>query len=400
MIVKNESKIMERCLDQAKKIIDFVSICDTGSTDNTPEVIEKWCVKNNIPGKVHHEPFKNFGYNRTLSVKMAKKSFPQADYLLLIDADMIIEIADDFDKRMLVADKYDIEQYSDDQTYDNCRLAGTRFEWNCVGVTHEFWRADGIQIDAKLTKIRIHDKGDGGCKSDKFQRDKRLLLGGIADPKTPDDLRSRYRFYLGNTLRDLGENEESIKWYQARIADGGWQEEVFYAKYQIGVVYERMAWEIKDAIDASKKKVLNEHDIKIVQAGNPMLKDEEELNEDAKKLYDKAFESYMDSWKYRPTRAEGLYGACKLHRTLSQTKEAFKLAVFGRDIPYPKDDRLFIDHNVYKYLFDFEMSIVAAYIPGQKEQGKEALRRLLLRDDLPNDIAWACKHNSKFYELV
>ena len=49
MIVKNESKIIERCLDSAKSIIDFVSICDTGSSDGTPELIENWCKENSIP---------------------------------------------------------------------------------------------------------------------------------------------------------------------------------------------------------------------------------------------------------------------------------------------------------------------------------------------------------------
>ena len=48
MIVKNESRIMERCLNATKSIVDFVSICDTGSTDNTPEIIENWCKENEI----------------------------------------------------------------------------------------------------------------------------------------------------------------------------------------------------------------------------------------------------------------------------------------------------------------------------------------------------------------
>ena len=43
MIVKNESKIIERCLNSARPIIDSVSICDTGSTDETPEIIENSC---------------------------------------------------------------------------------------------------------------------------------------------------------------------------------------------------------------------------------------------------------------------------------------------------------------------------------------------------------------------
>lgn len=48
MIVKNESRIMERCLNATKSIVDFVSICDTGSTDHTPEIIENWCKENEI----------------------------------------------------------------------------------------------------------------------------------------------------------------------------------------------------------------------------------------------------------------------------------------------------------------------------------------------------------------
>ena len=41
MIVKNESKIIERCLNSVKNIIDCYSIVDTGSTDNTKELIQK-----------------------------------------------------------------------------------------------------------------------------------------------------------------------------------------------------------------------------------------------------------------------------------------------------------------------------------------------------------------------
>lgn len=45
MIVKNESKIIERCLNPTKSIVDFVSICDMGSTDDTPDIIKNWTEK-------------------------------------------------------------------------------------------------------------------------------------------------------------------------------------------------------------------------------------------------------------------------------------------------------------------------------------------------------------------
>jgi glycosyltransferase involved in cell wall biosynthesis len=42
MIVKNESHVIERCLNSVKPLLDYVLIVDTGSTDNTIEVIYNW----------------------------------------------------------------------------------------------------------------------------------------------------------------------------------------------------------------------------------------------------------------------------------------------------------------------------------------------------------------------
>jgi glycosyltransferase involved in cell wall biosynthesis len=65
MIVKNESKIIRRLLESVAPILDMYCICDTGSTDNTVKLIESFFKSKNIPGKVVHEPFQNFEYNRS-----------------------------------------------------------------------------------------------------------------------------------------------------------------------------------------------------------------------------------------------------------------------------------------------------------------------------------------------
>ena len=52
MIVKNESKIIERLLSSVLPIIDSYCICDTGSTDNTIEIIENFFKKHNKTGKI------------------------------------------------------------------------------------------------------------------------------------------------------------------------------------------------------------------------------------------------------------------------------------------------------------------------------------------------------------
>jgi glycosyltransferase involved in cell wall biosynthesis len=63
MIVKNESKIILRLLQSVLPIIDTYCICDTGSTDDTVKIIEKFFQKTNISGRIVSEPFKDFAHN-------------------------------------------------------------------------------------------------------------------------------------------------------------------------------------------------------------------------------------------------------------------------------------------------------------------------------------------------
>ena len=55
MIVKNESKVILRLLNSVLPIVDSYCICDTGSTDNTIEVIENFFNEHNIQGKIVNE---------------------------------------------------------------------------------------------------------------------------------------------------------------------------------------------------------------------------------------------------------------------------------------------------------------------------------------------------------
>lgn len=72
MIVKNESHIIRECLESVYKYIDYWVICDTGSTDDTKQIIKKFFEEKNIPGELHDHEWKGFGHNRTLAFDVAK----------------------------------------------------------------------------------------------------------------------------------------------------------------------------------------------------------------------------------------------------------------------------------------------------------------------------------------
>ena len=85
MIVKNEGRIIERLLESVAPYIDTYCICDTGSTDDTLDKIHNFFTKLSIEGVICNEPFQDFGYNRTVSLKRCMK-MKNVDYILLLCA--------------------------------------------------------------------------------------------------------------------------------------------------------------------------------------------------------------------------------------------------------------------------------------------------------------------------
>ena len=86
MIVKNEGHIIADTLRKLCDIIkfDYWVICDTGSTDNTIDVIQNFFKNENIEGEIFMNEWKDFAYNRSIALMNA---YNKTDYLFLFDAD-------------------------------------------------------------------------------------------------------------------------------------------------------------------------------------------------------------------------------------------------------------------------------------------------------------------------
>ena len=312
MIVKNESRIIRRLIDSVVGIIDSYCICDTGSTDDTVNIIREYMKEKGKTGEVYIEPFKNFGYNRTHALERAKE---WAEYALLLDADMKLTIAPEFSVSDLTADVYTILQRNGSLDYYNTRIVRTSAGVKCVGPTHEYYDVPSGKVSGQIKTLIIEDIGDGGAKSDKFERDVRLLRQGLEEE--PGNV--RYMFYLANSLRDLGRHREAIEWYKKRVEAGGWIEEVFYAAFELGNMYKTVE-DIPNAIYW-----------------------------------------WMEAYNRHPKRSESLYEIAKHYRVVGKQHIGQVFCDIARSIPYPKDDVLFIKSDVYKFLLEYEHSILAFY---------------------------------------
>ena len=135
MIVKDESHIIEKTLENLCSYINFSYwvISDTGSTDNTKEIIREFFKEKHIPGELLDHTWKDFGYNRT---KALESAYFKTDYVLIFDADDSIH--GDFKiPTLLDSDLYDIK-IGKDFTYWRPLLVSNKIKWKFVGVLHEF----------------------------------------------------------------------------------------------------------------------------------------------------------------------------------------------------------------------------------------------------------------------
>jgi glycosyltransferase involved in cell wall biosynthesis len=342
LMVRNESRILERCLKSVESFVDAFCIHDTGSTDNTVEIARKFLEDGKRKGSITESVWKDFGTNRTASFQAAQDYLKSGDwdlsttYGLLLDADMVFH-PEKLKDHPLGEIGYSVIQSAGTLEYPNTRLIRMDYAWKCIGVTHEYW--DGVTQRLGQEVCWIEDQNDGGCKADKFERDARLLEAGLVEnPKN-----ERYMFYLAQTYHSLGRWKDSIAMYKKRFAAGGWDEEKWYSLYMIADGYLKL----KDPLK---------------------------------------FELYMQkAMLFRPGRAEAPYALTKYFREVGDHYKAWYYALRGRSLPVSAD-ALFIDKSVYTGKFDYEATILLYYIGKHEEGLHETMKYLLTKSECKENV--------------
>lgn len=350
MIVRNESAILERCLQSTAPHVDYFVLCDTGSHDGTADVGRKIFERAGVSGEVHSIDFHNFEQARNQALELCRAAPSAFDYILLLDADMELVVEDPRWRHGLSHPAYLMRQVSSNMSYFNLRIVQRNTRARYVGMTHEY-----LDVGAEtkvLEGAHLRDHACGSSRSDKIKRDIALLEFALR--KDPNDGRSL--FYLAQTYREAGRYADAIQLYQRRIELGGWDEETWYCKYMIARCHEGLG--------------------------------------DIPRFISACLEAYSE----RPSRAEPLHALALHYRNVGQHDACAAICEMGEKIPFPSD-LLFVEEPAYRAGFRQEFSISGYYSrdADRRARAREVCRELTTDRAAPEIVRETARNNWRFY---
>ena len=349
MIVKNESKVIERALASVKDEIDYWVIVDTGSTDGTQKVIQEFM--KGIPGELHERPWKNFEHNRNEALALAKN---KGDYTLFMDADEQIGRSNNFSMPKLDKDYYYIKVRQEGSDCLRVFLVRDSLNWRWQGVLHEelfcFEATTFDTLDGAVIEAHFRD-GNRTQDPQKYFKDAKVLEEALEK----DPTNARYVIFLAQSYHCAGDLHASLKNYQKRAQMGGRDEEVFWSLFQVA--------SLKDELGYPSEEVVR---------------------------------NYCEAYRYRPTRAEPLFFlGCHFYKQQNYVM-AYAIAQFALPIPRP-NDIVHVGKSIYDYRTLFLLSL-AAHALGRLEEARNLSLHLLSKNDLPEAVRAEVSNNVKVIE--
>ncbi|EMS72428.1 tetratricopeptide repeat-containing glycosyltransferase family 2 protein, partial [Ruminiclostridium cellobioparum] len=219
MIVKNEEKVLRRCLDSVKDIVDEIVIADTGSIDNTIKIASEYT-----------DRIYNFEWTDSFSdARNFVQSKAKGKWILVLDADEYV------DKTNLEAVKREIKQYDNDMdalgvtiynftgTGDqmvqnkNLRIYKNSREIRYERAIHEALVRVNGHLKTVMCALNIYHTGylaEVAKSKDKRSRNTRLL-----EKQTQKSGNSSYdQFNLGNEFFSAKDMKKALESYQKSYA--------------------------------------------------------------------------------------------------------------------------------------------------------------------------------------
>ena len=359
MIVKNEAHIIVNTLENILQHvpITYWVISDTGSTDNTIELIHKFFAEKNINGELVEHAWINFGYNRS---KALESAYNKTDYLLIFDADDSIH-------GNLILPKLDKDGYLlvfgsafGSCVYNRTLLINNRKKWKFVGVLHEYITCEdpNTTSDMIIGNYYIQSGRTGARSSDprKYEKDA-IILENAYEQETDIGLKSRYAFYCAQSWKDSNNIDNAIIWYQKCLPSCNWYQEKYISCLRIGDLY---------------------------QTKNDMIN---------------ALKYWIKSVQYDSERIEGIAQAMEYLRCNDLHVLVFSLYDTYKNYNKDPQNKLFINKQKYNFDIEYNMSISACYCD-KKQIGLDCCRQILMNyNTIDKNIVKITMSNILFYDV-
>jgi glycosyltransferase involved in cell wall biosynthesis len=348
MMVKNEHTRIHVTLNSLvspTKTVNGLIVYDTGSTDNTLQIIQEFCEKHKLNLNIITGEFVNFSISRNVLLDHAD-TLPY-DYLLLLDCNdelrngqMLRQLIKDYQHKennaFMLCQQWWSGVYD---KYYNIRLIKNKSGWRYKGSVHEWLQDTNSPTETPIYPvIRVTDEvclyqdrtNDDDKSKKRFSRDKVLLLEDYKN--NPQDTRTV--FYLAQTCCCLEQFEEALQYSSIRAGMEGFQEEKLLSMIRCGdcalILHrpwqESMIW------------------------------------------YLKAYE--------HSERAEPLVKIADYYRHINNWRMAFLFIKEACRLKYPEEALLFVDKGMYDYFRWHLMGIIAYYV-GEFETGQVACQKAI-----------------------
>lgn len=354
-IMKDEAHVITRMLDSIKSIVDIVCLVDTGSTDNTIEVVKNWGTQNNVETHVFERAFDNFENSRNYSIQVAREVTKDRgnDYWgFWLDADETIEILPNFNKAGINKDLYMFNTYINVMKYTRNECYKLDKPFRFYGPVHEFIVCDDKNITSGLMEgLNVRVQMDGGSWKGNIPekyKSHAFVLEKYIDANRQDP---RWIFYTAQSYHDSAclpdnreENEErlrrSLKYYKERISrNDGYPEEVFYSQFRVGTIMR--------VLDEPFHLTLNE---------------------------------LLKAYSMDPLRAEPIKAIIDHYLGVGEWNNAylfskFAKANFHQKNPYPTR-LLFVDESLYIWKI-LEVHAAACFYTGRKDEARQTFQEMV-----------------------
>lgn len=309
-IVKNEARVLERCLESCRGLVDDYLCFDTGSQDGTQEIIKRY-------GDLQTLEFTNYAETKNAALEIAEKGLLPDDYIVLLDADesmvaghaVLKRYAEE--KSVAAVAGLIVEQDRDGNVvnqYYRVRMWRADGSWRYQGPgVHEFCSGNGdVVYDARVVTLHDHSHrtpDDGEALRQRFLWYREVFQAAVQQ----NDADARSWFYLARTNKDLGEAWPAIDAYERylEIPDNQYRDERWQASYDVAVLWKFMG------------------------------------------EYDKAFRSLERCQTIDPGRAEALVLGGMIHYARQDWEAAVPFFEKATQLPVPMNCLLFVDPRQY-----------------------------------------------------